>query len=518
MAAVLRWRMIARARGWGIALLLIGAAACSSPPPSHQLVTAIESNPTNLDPRFATDAYSERLTQLLYSSLVRIDPSFHVVPDLAERWSQPDPLTYRFMLRRGVKFHDGHELTADDVRYTFDSIRDPAVASPHRKKYEMIDRITVTGPDEIEFHLTAPHAPFLVNMVRGIVPAHPAGSNGRTLAQRPVGSGPFRLVRWLPDERLELESFQGYYGGPPSVKGLVVKIIPEETIRLLELQKGNLDFVLNGVPLEVLPYLEADPRFRVITAPGTTYTYVGINLRDPALADRRVRQALAHAINRPVIIHELLRGLAQEATGVLAPAHWAYEPAVARYDYDPARAKALLDAAGLVDPDGDGPKLRTTFTFKTSQNEQARRIAEVLQQQLAAVGIGLTIRSYEWGAFYADIKSGNFQLYTLSWVGVVDPDIYYELFDSASLPPAGSNRGGYADPAVDRLAEAGRRTLDQEPRAAIYRTLQRVVADDLPYLSLWYPMNVVVLKTRVAGFVPSPSGDWYSLANVTLSE
>jgi peptide/nickel transport system substrate-binding protein len=255
----------------------------------------------------------------------------------------------------------------------------------------------------------------------------------------------------------------------------------------------------------------------VTATPSTTYTYLGMNLRDPRLADRRVRWALAHAIDRATIIRTLLGGLAVEATGLLPPAHWAHEPSAARYEYDPARARALLDEAGLVDPDGDGPQPRTSFSFKTSQNELARRIAEVFQQQLAQVGVEMTIRSYEWGTFYADIKSGNFELYTLSWVGIVDPDIYYEVFHSASAPPAGSNRGGYANPALDRLLERGRRAASREARRTIYRETQRIVADDVPYVSLWYPMNVVVLKRRVEGFTPSPSGDWFALASVTLS-
>jgi peptide/nickel transport system substrate-binding protein len=375
----------------------------------------------------------------------------------------------------------------------------------------MIDRITVRGPYEIDFHLASPHAPFLVNMTRGIVPMDTAGSGP------PIGSGPFRLVRWVADERLELAAFGDYFGGAPRIGGVIVKIVPEETIRLLELQKGNLDLAQNNTPIEALPLLEADGRFRVATSPSTTYTYLGMNLRDARLADRRVRRALAHAIDRATIIRTLLGGLAVEATGLLPPAHWAHEPSAARYEYDPARARALLDEAGLVDPDGDGPQPRTSFSFKTSQNELARRIAEVFQQQLAQVGVEMTIRSYEWGTFYADIKSGNFELYTLSWVGIVDPDIYYEVFHSASAPPAGSNRGGYANPALDRLLERGRRAASREARRTIYRETQRIVADDVPYVSLWYPMNVVVLKRRVEGFTPSPSGDWFALASVTLS-
>ena len=525
--SVLRWAVMCISvmwdRRWGrtvsltglMCIALTGFTACSSPPPSNMLVVAVESSPMTLDPRFATDAYSERLTQLLYGSLVRVDAALQVVPELAESWSRPDPLTYRFVLRRGVKFHDARELTAEDVRYTFASILDPATASPYRSLYGMIDRMTVRGPYEIEFHLSKPHAPFLVNLVRGIVPAHLAVKR-EEFARRPVGSGPFRLVRWAPDERVELAAFGDYYGGAPVIDGVTVRIIPDETIRLLELQKGNVDFVQNAVTPEVLPLLAGSGRFHVVTSPSATYTYLGFNLRDPHLADVRVRRAIAAAIDRSTIIRTLLGGLADEATGLLPPAHWAYEPGVTRYDYDPARARRLLDEAGLVDPDGAGPKPRLSLTLDTSQNELARRIAEVIQQQLAQIGIDLTIRSHEWGAFYADIKAGRFQLYTLSWVGVVEPDLYYEIFHSSSLPPAGSNRNGYINPAVDRLLERGRLTDSITERRAVYGEIQRIVAGDLPYVSLWYPRNVVVLSERVEGFVPSPSGDWSALARVRL--
>ncbi|HTP41369.1 MAG TPA: ABC transporter substrate-binding protein [Nitrospiria bacterium] len=496
-------------------LAALVVTACSSTPPPNTLVVAIESSPITLDPRFATDAYSERITQLLFNSLVRVDAAFQVVPELALSWTQPAPQTYRFVLRRGVKFHDGAELTANDVRYTFASILDPATASPFRSVYGMIDRITVTGPYEIEFHLSAPHAPFLVNLVRGIVPARLA-SRRDEFARHPVGSGPFRLVRWAPDDRVVLVAFKDYFDGAPSLDGVIVKIIPDETIRLLELQKGTIDLVQNAITPEVLPLLNASGRFRVVVSPGTTYTYLGFNLRDPVLSDVRVRRAIALAIDRPAIIRTLLGGLAEPATGLLPPALWAYETEVTRYDFDPVRARRLLDDAGVVDPDGPGPQPRLRLTFDTSQNDQARRIAEVIQQQLAQIGIDLTIRSHEWGAFYADIKAGRFQLYTLSWVGIVDPDLYFEVFHSSSLPPAGSNRDGYANPAVDRLLERGRRSADTAERRAVYREVQRIVADDLPYVSLWYPTNVVVLSKRVEGFVPSPSGDWTSLARVTL--
>jgi peptide/nickel transport system substrate-binding protein len=233
---------------------------------------------------------------------------------------------------------------------------------------------------------------------------------------------------------------------------------------------------------------------------------MGLNLTSPILKDIRVRRAIAHSIDREGIIKNILRGSATLATGVLPPSHWAYAPDVRAYPYDPGAAKRLLKQANYPLP--------LHLSYKTSQNELARRVAEAIQHQLSAVGIEVDLRTYEWGTFYADIKSGNFQLYTLSWVGVNDPDFYFNLFHSESFPPAGANRGRYRSPGIDRLLEDGRQTTDTERRAKIYRLVQRQIAEDLPYVSLWHPKNIVVRKRNLEGFVLYPGGDLISLKSI----
>lgn len=497
-------------------VLALALLACSRPGPSPRVLTlGIEGSPTTLDPRLATDAYGQRLGQLLFNRLVRLDEQLRVVPDLAVSWETPDPTTYVFHLRPGVRFHDGTPLTAEDVRQTFETMKDPAFASPHREAYAVIDRIETPDPHTVRFRLRRPHAPFLVAMARGIV-REPRREPRRGSDPVPLGTGPFRLTRWVPDERLEFAANPDYFGGRPAVERLVIKIIPEDTVRLLELEKGSVQFLANNVPLDAVALLATRPDVTVLTGPSTTSAYLGFNLRDPILQDRRVRQALAYAIDRPRIARDVLNGLAQSAAGLLPSGHWAEETAVTTYAYNPGLARRLLDEAGHPDPDGGGPRPRFTLLFKTSQNEQARRVAEVLQQQWREVGVGVEIRTYEWGTFYADIKAGNFQLYTLQWVGITDPDFYYDVFHSASVPPAGANRGRYINPEVDRLTEEGRRTLDPARRRRIYQRVQAIVAEDLPMLPLWHPMNVVVTASRVQGFRLSPSGDFTSLKDVSL--
>ncbi|MBW2307735.1 MAG: ABC transporter substrate-binding protein [Deltaproteobacteria bacterium] len=497
-------------------LLLILFGGCTDvtgpeQPASDRLVVGMEQEPATLDPRFAVDVASSRAIQLLFNGLVKKDPSSNLVPDLAESWETPDPKTYRFRLRKGVKFHDGKELTAADVKYTFDSIRDPVIRSPLAGSYKIIKAIETPGPYTVSFHLRKQFAPFLINMTVGIVPMHAAKAAGKGFSAHPVGTGPFSLKKWTRDEELQLQAFDGYFDGRPHMDEVIFRIIPDDTVRYLELKKGSLDFVQNNLPPDVVAGIEREESLKVLKSPGTNYEYIGFNLQDDYCRLREVRLAVAHSLNIPLMIRHLLKGLGTEATGILYPGHWGYNPDVPRYEYNPDLARKLLDRAGFP-PDENG--YRFTLEYKTTQADLSRRKGEVIQEQLASVGIRVKLSSYEWSAFFADIRRGNFQLYSLQWVGVTEPDIYYYLFHSRSIPPEGANRGHYINPALDELIEAGRFTLDLEERKAIYGNIQRIVAHDLPYISLWYNVNVVVMKKNLEGYVMYPAGDFSALKDV----
>jgi len=481
---------------------------------SDSLRIGLEGSPTNLDPRLSTDAYSARVIQIVYNGLLKKTPESILAGDLAERWEMPNDTSYIFYLRKGVKFHDGSDFTAEDVRYTFESLLDPNFPSPLKESYTKIDHIEILSPYSIKFQLKKVFAPFLVNMTMGIVPKPAEEKPNYNLSSHPIGTGPFRLMRWEFDESLTFQSFSGYFGGQPPLSTLIYQIIPDETIRLLELKKGNLDFLQNALSPDAIDSLEGHPEIEIVQKMGTNYTYVGFNLEDPILQNRSVREAIALSLNRGAIIQHLLGNFAKPATGVLAPDNWAYDPQVATYNYNPKKAKKLLDEAGFFDPDGRGPQQRFSLLYKTSQNELGKCVAEVIQQNFNEVGIGLEIRSYEWGTFFSDIKSGNFQLYSLQWVGVTEPDIYYYLFHSSSVPPHGANRGRYINPDLDDLLEEGRKTLNLKKRKKIYSLVQKIIAYDLPYISLWYQTNVVAMDRRVKGFVLYPSGDFTSLSKV----
>ncbi len=477
----------------------------------------LEGNPTNLDPRLATDAYSARAIQIMYNGLLNLNPESTLTGDLAERWEMPDDKTYIFYLRKGVTFHDGSQFTAEDVKYTFESLLDTNFPSPLKESYTHIKAIDILDPYIVKFQLKKTFSPFLVNMTMGIIPKSLKEKPSHNLSNKPIGTGPFQLVEWIQDESLTFRAFPNYFEGKAKVEELAFRIIPDETIRLLEFKKGNVTLLQNNLSVDAIASLKNNQNIKIIQKRGTNYSYLGFNLTDPILKNRSIREAIAKAIDREAIITHLLGNLAEKATGVLSPDNWAYEPQVATYEYNPTEAKRLLDEEGYPDPDGSGPQKRFSLLYKTSQNELSKRIAEVIQQQLDEIGIEVEIRSYEWGTFFSDIKSGNFQLYSLQWVGVIEPDIYYYLFHSSSIPPNGANRGKYINPDLDELLEEGRKTLDPEKRKKIYSLVQKIIAFDIPYISLWYQTNIVIMDSRVNGFIPYPAGDFTSLKNVFLS-
>jgi peptide/nickel transport system substrate-binding protein len=497
--------------------LLIAAAcalfwsACSGSPPADPgtLVVGLEANPTNLDPRLATGAAAVRILPLLFNSLLQLDPAGQPAPELALSWETPSPTVYVFHLRRGVRFHDGFELTAADVRYTYDWMRDPKNHSPNQGALAVIAAIETPDPETVRFVLKEPFASFLQNLTLGIVPAHLG--DAQEFADAPIGSGPFRWGEWRPGERLVLLAFDGSWEGRPRLDRVVFRIVANETTRLLEARRGRIDLLWNNIPPYAVPFLREAPNLAVTTRPGITYQYLGFNLRDATLHDPHVRRAIAHAIDRDRIVKALFLGLARPAATLLAPENWAQAVDVATYRHDPALARRLLDEAGFpVRPDGS----RFALSYKTSTDRQGIEMADLVAEDLAAVGIRVERRSFEWGTFYGDIKAGNFQLYSLRWVGITDPDQLHYIVHSASVPPAGANRGHYANAEVDRLLDASRRESDPAARRTELIAAQKLIATDCVYVSLWYPDDIFALARRFEGFEAYPGGQYTSLKKV----
>lgn len=493
-------------------ILFTAFQACQKRGAPDTLVIAEESAPVDFDPRFAVDAYSSRINGLLYAGLVSQDTHARLVPDLALSWVTPDDQTYIFSLRPGVTFHDGRALTARDVVYTYQSILDPKLGSPKAEGFADVDSITAVDDLTVRFHLKRPFAPMLSALTAGIVPE----GAGRELSRRPIGNGPFKLEDFDPGARTTLRSFADYYGGTPQIARLVVKAVPNDTTRVLELRKGSVGLLINSVPPDSLKALRAEPKVRIFEQPGLNVSYLGFNLRDPILQNRAVRQAIAHAIDREGIIAHLFAGGAVTTATLLAPMLWSHASGLPYFAYDPHRASQLLDAAGFRDPDGAGPLPRLRLSYKTSTNPLRRRVAEAIAGQLRAVGIEPEVRAFEFGTFFDDIKKGNFQMYSLVWVGLVEPDAYFNIFHSASAPPAGANRGAYADTQIDAWLESGRRTLDVSERVKIYSQIQERLAVELPCVPLWVQNDVAAATPRLRNFTVYPGGDYTGLVHASL--
>jgi peptide/nickel transport system substrate-binding protein len=494
-----------------LSLLVLAAGCTGSRPDGGAIVVALTNSPVNLDPRVGTDEASQKAHQLLYNSLVKIDSSLRIVPELIESdLERPDPITYIARLRKGVLFHNGRELTSDDVVYTFRSFLDPKFrgrSGAYRQvaSVDPIDRYTV------RFTLKAPFGPFPINLVMGIVQA----GSGEANARQPIGTGPYKLKQFVQDDRLVLEAFDRYYGGKPANDGLVFKVVPDDTMRGLELRKGTVDLIVNDLAPDIIGQLQKEGRIRTTEAPGTDYAYMGLNLRDPVLQHLQVRQAIGYAIDRQAIVKYLRRNLATVAVGIVPPMSWAFEPDVFDFTHEPEKAKALLDAAGFPDPDGDGPLPRFRLTLRTSTTEVYRIQAAAIQHDLARVGIAIDVRSNEIQTLFQDVLRGNFQLYTLQWVGVTDPDMLRRVYHSAQMPPAGLNRVFFKNPEVDRMIEAAAAAPDDEARRPYYGKAQQLIAADVPYISLWTKKNVAIYQPNLTGVRLSPIADFTFLKDVS---
>jgi peptide/nickel transport system substrate-binding protein len=506
-----------KATGWGSAFLLITLlfiAGCrSAQRDPRTVVFLIESSPANLDPRVGTDAQSEHIDELMFDGLVARDASFHFTPALAERWEQPDPKTLIFHLRDGVRFHDGRAMTARDVVWTINSMRNGAVISPKAAAYASVNTLEALDARTAVFHLKQADNFLLTNLSTGAMGIVPEGS-GREFWRHPVGTGPFRFVSQKIDQEVVLERNPLSWSAAPKLERVRFSVVPDSITESLELEKGSGDVAINSLPMDALPVLAKRPDLRVDDAPGTQIQYLAFNTQDALLKDARVRQAISCAIDRNLIIQSLMGGHAQPAQSMLPANHWAWSGSGPRFDYDPARAARLLDEAGH--PAGrDG--VRFHLTMKTSSVEDVRLLAAVLQQQLARVGIALDLRSYEFATFYSDVTRGAFQLYSLRWIGGNEqPDIFSYAFSTARFSPKGANRGHYSNGRLDALLDDAAESSDVAKRRADYAAAQEILARDLPAINLWYRDTVVVHSKRLTHIVPTPSGSFSFLETAEL--
>ncbi|MEO7860461.1 MAG: ABC transporter substrate-binding protein [Nitrospirales bacterium] len=488
---------------WGWWLLVIGLftlVGCSESLPDYTLRFGLANAPTNLDPRYATDATSARLNRLMYSRLVDFGEGTIPIPALAT-WRELSPTHYRFDLQEPRPlFHNGAQLSANDVKATYASILNPDTASPHRGILQIIARIDTPTENTVDFFLKQPDALFPGYLVIGILPANLI-ANGHPFHDHPMGSGPFQFLERPDDTRLIIER---------RADGQRVEFlrIPDPTVRTLKLLANEIHLVQNDLPPELVTYLSGHEGITLQQRQGANFAYLGFNQLDPVVGQELVRKAIAHAIDREHIIQFVLKGRARVAQAIFPPEHWAGPASLPGYTYDPAEAKRLLKEAGF---DHDH---RPTIAYKTSTDPFRLRLATIIQYQLGQVGIDVSIQSHDWGTFYGDIKSGRFQMYSLAWVGVKSPDIFRYAFHSDATPPVGANRGHYADALADSLMTQAEQTLNKQEQQTLYRTLQSRLLDTLPYVPLWFEDHYALVSTTFTGYQLSADGNFDGLNQV----
>jgi len=480
-----------------VCLFWLTTLASCSQPDSQSIRFGLASAAISLDPRYATDASSVRINRLLYQRMVDFDDQYRPIPSLAS-WKKITNKHYRFTLKSEPgNFIGGQQLRASDIKATYDFILNKKNVSPHRGSLSKIIRIDVIDDKTIDFILSHPDPLFPGYLVIGIVPESAVKQHIR-LDKKPQGSGSFRFVEWPGQDRLIIERRK-------DKQRIEFLHVQDPTVRVLKLIRGEVDIIQNDLPVELVRFLESKPSLRTEYLEGSNFTYLGFNMQHPDLKKHAVRQAIAHAIDRAKLVRYMMGAKTKLATGLLPPYHWAGIKTPNPYDYNPAKARHLLASAGYT-------KLNPLkLEYKTSGNPLQIRIATIIQQQLKDAGIQLTLRSLDWATVYGDIKSGRFQLYSLSWVGIKLPDIFRYVFYSKSVPPAGANRGRYNNAEVDRLLDLAEQEYNIQSRIQYYRKLQNLLLQDLPYVPLWYKANVAIMASDLKGYRLAKDGNYDGL-------
>lgn len=519
---------MARARPgtWLLLLALsLGATACrgasADGPQSGTVRTVMTTEPSSLSLIGKSDRNSQIIASLVSDSLFKYDADLTLTPRLASSWDlSPDKRTLTVVLRDGVKWHDGVPVTARDVVYTIEKVRDPATqARSFAPQFENLESVQALDARTVRAVYTAPYADVLDSWTLPIIPEHVAGRDPDILtgafSERPVGCGPFRLARWEHGREIVLEANPDYWDGRPHLDRIVFRILPDERTAFQALLAGDLDW------MHVTPDLwrEALSSTRTWRLARFVYYrldvwYVGWNLdgSNPFFDDPRTRRALVMALDRGRFISRVLGNLARPAVGSYHPdAPWT-DRALEPWPHDPVAARRLLDEAGWRDADGDGIREQRgipfafTLLISASTQEITDRMAAWIQQSLAAVGVKMDIEKLEWRAFQERRREHRFQAAMASLFFTPAPD-QYELYHSMARSN-GLNYGGVADPEIDRLLEEGRRTFDPSTRRQIYDRLQARLHELEPVSCLFYFAAPILYDARLEGIQRSPLGPW----------
>jgi peptide/nickel transport system substrate-binding protein len=518
----------------GFVMVVSFSLACRRDHGGGPFVIALGDNIRTIDPigSPSVDAASERVRTLMFNSLVRKDEKFDYIGELASDVKRSDDdLTFTFTLRDGVKFHDGRALTSADAKYTLDLVFSSSFAKSasfyegsgaERRSY--IKSVEAPDPKTLIVTTIKPWTGLLSNLVPvAIIPK----DSYEAQKDHPIGSGPFKFVSYDSSQQvLDLQANSDYWDGGPKIPTIRVRVIADTNALQAELRSGRVDIAPLPTSLspDAVKLLGQDPKLQVLQFNGSNVYVLTLNCSQPPLNDVRVRQALAHAIDREGIIRDLLLGQDKIAHSILPPESWAYYEGQ-KYPFDPEKAKKLLDEAGLKDADGDGPQMRFTkpLVFKVSgSNVSGKAYAGVIQNYLKNVGVPMSIETAELNTLFDELRRGNFQIFYGQWVGGnQDPIFFKDLFHTSEIPTEtrpSRNRSRYSNNELDALIDEAINTFDREKAKQLYARIQEIVARDVPVLPLWYQANIVIAQKKVGNIKVDASGDWGFVKNLTVAQ
>lgn len=488
-----------------------------------------------LDPRYATSAIASRVAKLIYAPLFELGEDLSPKPFLADSIKAIDEKNFIITLKPNLYFHDGSILTAEDVVYTFNELISEDVNSPHGEKFAYIEKLSALDEHKLELVLKRPHAPFLTDLCAlGIVSKKSCAGRSKECRHEYNGSGPYKVAKWdTAKESIKLIPFPKWFEGKPLVS-LNIQIVRDENARTLALISKKTDIVYGDISSQSIIELKKYPHLAIDQVPGLGYSYLGINVRGVskeddsnskeyktklALSNKDVRLAIAKSIDFAQIIDKLLLGSAQRVSGLIPNGHWSKDESLKPPSYDVSAAEALLDKAGFLRSKEDNMRFR--LTIATTPNRLRQNIAQIYADFLKKVGIDASVRIKEWSALYEDMKKGQFEIFSAIWTPVTDPDLYYFVHHSASIPSEehfGGNRHGYKNDDIDQLIELGRSTMEAEKRKIIYQEIEKKMLEDLPYIPLWNEDNIMVFnKNKITSLRQSKTGSLLFLRQVTLT-
>ena len=492
---------------------LVLPASAQTPP--NVLVVGQIAEPNSLDPAVDTAVNDFRILVNIYDGLVRYKPgTLEVEPALAESWSVSDDGTeYTFNLREGVNFHDGTPVNAEAIKFNFDRMLDEdhpyhnTGPFPLSFNFSSVTDVAVVDGLTVKFTLAEPFAPFLSNLAypTGLIVSPSAVEEyGEDFGRHPSGTGPFQFVEWQSNTRVVVERNEDYWDGAPPLEAVIYRPITDANTRVAEMLSGGVDLMVEVPPDNVATFAN-DPNFTVYEQAGPHVWFLILNAKEGPMADKRVRQAVNYAVDKQSLVDNVLQGTASVAAGPIPPAfNWAYDESLDPYPYDPEKAKELIAEAGA-----DGAEVTFFVTDGGSGMLDPVPMGTAIQADLEAVGLDVTIETYEWNTFLGNVNpglEGKADMAEMAWM-TNDPDTlpFLALRTDAWPEKGGFNSGYYSNPKVDSLLEEARTATDQDTRAELYKEMQQIVVEDAPWLFVANWKQNAVSSAKVENFSLEPS-------------